>query len=256
MKTLPYRRAGIATLTLPVWPTRSFRLKASAPSDRRSTLNIPKTRPNPSAPATPPRSDAAPVSSLKICVPMSPPIPNIETNPSRGGMSATPPTCTPMCIASNIPPMMSSSTTVSSRRPPPTARQKMKIPLARSIWNTRSPSDWGFYGGREALTATASQPCGGPREERHKVIVDAGAARDDMRKCGVFRIQLGHPTARLPNTHRPRHPVPRLVDRFKVSVVTPGSDPREIERRGTEAAHVPNIAENLGDDPALRHALG
>src|SRR5205823_18842 len=122
-------------------------------------------------------------------------------------------------------------------------------PLARSIWNTRSPSDWGFYGGREALTATASQPCGGALEERYKVVVDAGAACDDVWKRGVFGVQLGHPTARLANAHRPGHPVPRLVDRFKISVESACGCPRKIERGGAETAHVPNIAENLGDDP-------
>ena len=52
----------------------------------------------------------------------------------------------------------------------------MKIPLARSIWNTRSPSDWGFYGAQEGFTEARSEPFGGAGRQRDEIVVESPGA--------------------------------------------------------------------------------
>src|SRR5438094_577216 len=131
----------------------------------------------------------------------------------------------------------------------------MKIPLARSISNTGSPSDGRFYGCLESLQSLGSQALRRPYQQPEEVVVNIGTARDDPRERRIGWLELGYATACFAHEHRAGHPIPGFLNRFEVPVVASRRYIRKIERGRAEAPHVAHLTDHVRDDPALDHTL-
>src|SRR5688572_1390566 len=80
-------------------------------------------------------------------------------------------------------------------------------------------------------------------------------ARDDVWVTRALLLQLGDAPAGLTDDEGAGHPVPGLVDRFKISIKAACTDPRQVERGRAVTTDIADLTKNAREDACLLLAV-